>query len=248
MIVRANPTQNQTAQDERDRFDQHVNRWATVGLGFLTLVVLVIQGYLLSYQNDIMDQQTDLIRGQLRATKRAANAAKLSAETASLTLKLTQRAFVMVRSFNSITNEVDGRRVGFGIRAVFSNAGQIPARDLRMAVASYRLQLPMLSHPTPPIDDGIDDPDAMNLPKGGEVFGRTVSIPNAEIEQILAGTLAVFFHTSAVYRDGFPDTPLRRTIACHQVVLNADPRYARDEEIKDCFSMRAGPSEHNYAD
>jgi hypothetical protein len=109
IVIRVAPkSEIEAAQDERQRQDESSARWGTVWLTGLTLIVLLVQCYVMWRQNQIMENQSGTMSGQLAAAKVAAHAAEASADA----LRNSERAYISIRHW-SAADKGDGRTLGF---------------------------------------------------------------------------------------------------------------------------------------
>jgi hypothetical protein len=178
VVIRTQRSQQEIEEDRRDRSDQRLNRWLTIGLGALTLVVLVIQLRIMKQQRIAADTQAKATTDALTETRnsnatagrsademcRIAEALIASADTVKETLMISRemadtqkRAFALHRPVlisKAWTFSIDqGWLVGWCELFNTSNvAARLVEQDLSYQVGPWRMTQ------TPPIRFGGSDP------------------------------------------------------------------------------------------
>lgn len=125
LIVRASPSDKQTAEDQKERSDQRANRWTTTSLGAFTLAVIGFQAYLLHRQNKILTAQKSLMDSQ-----------KTIADATLATNKDIERAYIEAMhtppGITFVTFESGNTTVTVHMR--IKNRGSTPAHVTNAAV------------------------------------------------------------------------------------------------------------------
>jgi hypothetical protein len=233
----------QTARIEKERTDREANPFWPPSPSNWILILLTGGAVVAAFIT------LDKLERQTKAAEDAANAAKSSAETADLTLKTTQRAFIVFEIFNttaavSRSPLVATTLVGFDVTPRFKNTGHLPALKLVSASAVLRTT----EHPA--ADANIFPATAPEVfaGQGSGVSAPVIRLSPTDIDYVLAGGV-MFVHAHVKYRDGFADTPLRNTSVCAKLTFKGDPRLqANGQDAAYCFHWSGGPDGHSYVD
>jgi len=150
--VPSQKSQEQASQEQYDRDEQTSNKRWMICLTGLTVLVGLIQAFLIwsqarigQRQNTIMETQSAIMSGQLQATETAANAARESAEIAKRSLETTERAYL-----HPIRWDIDEFRAGARpiCRFAVKNFGRTPAMLTEISFASTYDSVPPQQPPS----------------------------------------------------------------------------------------------------
>jgi hypothetical protein len=194
----------------------------------LLLVVAAVLAFIIGLVTlNAIQTQNRINLANVKIGRMSATAAKTSANVARDALVTTQRAFLLLDNIESVPVETRaGGRAGVRFCVEWINSGATPAIDARTGVSLFHFK------PDEPIrvdfgflerDVAADADVAFAGPHGRKLLATAAMVPMSELIQVAQGRLVLILTAIVVYRDTFPDTPLRRTHLCARIVVEGDP-------------------------
>jgi hypothetical protein len=170
-----------------------------------------------------------ILRNTDASTAKNAEAALASASA----LVAAGRAYVFVKSFNPIWSEGNPN---VQVVVLWANSGTTPTRNLRSWISWEPRDTPL------PEDFGFQDINTDHRPPSQQFLGPkaemnllTCTLTLDQMRSMLRGELFFYIWGWAEYNDIFPDTPVRRTEFCNEIV--ATPRAGQENALVLQFRM-----------
>ena len=224
-------------------------RW-TKCLAFFTLALAgaaVIQIGMFLRQLGIMRQDLADAKTTAEAARDSANAARDSVEVEKLSMTASDRAYVQHPGIQWRSHPTDDRGLIWRLHPRWLNAGNTPARNLRIAIAFEIRDEPYGEDFAFPLDLGSAPPETL-APKS-ELFTGPFDISAADLLLVKGGQRNVYVWGLAEYRDVYPGTPLRITKMCVKAVLiTGDPMQAWNDQSNPLDIRWAHVARQNYMD
>ncbi len=197
-------------------------RWTVVlGLAALVLAVAaIVSAYLLFASEQTVKKQVAAALTQLRA-------------------QIGHQQIIYVPK---LTGEPGRAEIflGSAIGVTWKNFGMTPAKELEywMSAKWFAAGMePDFSKPT----ETLPGHKSMTLAAGAENSSPPLFVPAADIEKAMSGNGRIFFWGDGIYRDAFPDTPLRHFHFCLVAVR-------MPQSVNEPAAFNAYKPECNYSD
>jgi hypothetical protein len=228
-------TQQEAADEAKERDDKRWNDRATLVIGFGTLLILVVQAIAFFVQAHRLNQtiktmdrlgkgQSSDMKDSIVAAQMAANAAENQVALSREALITTERAFVFCERINShwTAKKENDEIVKWTFIPIWKNSGKTPTKRARSQVNTWvdTEELPANFYFT---NHANAAPTMIGL--DATMHGKGLDIPIEMLKKIRGGESHAYILGWFDYDDVFAKTQRHRTEVCVEIQVTGNPIY-----------------------